>query len=70
MPTCVRLCLAVLAQITVNGTRNGTPQKPTSAELLEVEERVMVTATRSARRIQDEPLRVEVIDREQIEEKR
>ena len=32
-------------------------------------ETVVVTATRSGRRIQDEPLRVEVIDEEEIEEK-
>src|SRR6185436_13428896 len=38
-------------------------------EPLEIEETVVVTATRSDRRIQDEPLRVEVIDREEIEEK-
>ena len=35
----------------------------------EVEETVLVTATRVDRRLQDEPLRVEVIDREEIEEK-
>lgn len=38
-------------------------------EALEVEETVIVTATRSDRRLQDEPLRVEVIGREEIEEK-
>jgi outer membrane receptor for ferrienterochelin and colicins len=40
------------------------PQPP-----IEIEETVVVTATRSDKRIQDEPLRVEVIDREEIEEK-
>lgn len=35
----------------------------------EIEETVVVTATRSGRRLQDEPLRVEVIDRDEIEEK-
>jgi outer membrane receptor for ferrienterochelin and colicins len=40
------------------------PDKP-----VEIEETVIVTATRSDRRIQDEPLRIEVIDREEIEEK-
>ena len=34
-----------------------------------MKETVVVTATRSDRRLQDEPLRVEVIDREEIEEK-
>ena len=48
---------------------NSTPQAPAVAEVPEVEETVVVTATRSERRLQDEPLRVEVIDREEIEEK-
>jgi iron complex outermembrane receptor protein len=39
------------------------PQAP------EVKEEITVSATRSDRRLQDEPLRVEVIDREEIEEK-
>ncbi|HTV03329.1 MAG TPA: TonB-dependent receptor [Luteitalea sp.] len=38
-------------------------------EPLEAEETVVVSATRSGRRIQDEPLRVEVINAEEIEEK-
>jgi iron complex outermembrane receptor protein len=46
---------------------NQTPAAP--QEPVEIEETVVVTATRSDRRIQDEPLRVEVIDREEIEEK-
>jgi outer membrane receptor for ferrienterochelin and colicins len=45
-----------------------TPQAP-EAEAPEVKEEVTVTATRTDRRIQDEPLRIEVIDREEIEEK-
>src|SRR5690349_10896064 len=35
----------------------------------EVKEEITVSATRSDRRLQDEPLRVEVIDQEEIEEK-
>ena len=46
---------------------NQTPAKPEPP--VEIEEHVVVTATRSERRIQDVPLRVEVIDREEIEEK-
>jgi len=42
----------------------GEDQQP-----VEAEETVVVTATRTGRRIQDEPLRVEVIDAEEIEEK-
>lgn len=37
--------------------------------LLEIEEEVLVTATRTNTRLQDQPVRVEVIDREEIEEK-
>lgn len=36
---------------------------------LEVEEEIFVTATRTDTRLQDQPVRVEVIDREEIEEK-
>jgi iron complex outermembrane receptor protein len=46
---------------------NQTPAAP--QQPLAIEETVVVTATRGDRRIQDEPLRVEVIDREEIEEK-
>jgi len=45
------------------------PATPPPDEVPEVKEEVTVSATRSDRRIQDEPLRVEVIDREEIEEK-
>ncbi|MEW6322119.1 MAG: TonB-dependent receptor [Acidobacteriota bacterium] len=44
------------------------PPQPAEPEL-EFEEDVVVTATRADRRLQDEPLRVEVIGREEIEEK-
>ncbi|MDZ7587741.1 MAG: TonB-dependent receptor [Parasphingorhabdus sp.] len=45
---------------------------PVAAQETETEEEVeeiVVEATRSGRRVQDEPIRVEVIDREEIEEK-
>jgi iron complex outermembrane receptor protein len=48
---------------------NASPAAPAPVEAPEVEETVVVTATRADRRLQDEPLRVEVIDREEIEEK-
>ena len=49
---------------------NATPPAPQAPEELpEIEETVIVSATRSNRRMQDEPVRVEVIDREEIEEK-
>jgi iron complex outermembrane receptor protein len=37
--------------------------------IVEAEETVIVTATRTNTRLQDQPVRVEVIDREEIEEK-
>lgn len=40
-----------------------------AADVEEAEEEIVVQATRSGRRVQDEPLRVEVINREEIEEK-
>src|SRR5689334_14238733 len=43
--------------------------EPKSQEPPEVTETVTVNATRSDRLVEDEPLRVEVIDREEIEEK-
>ena len=45
------------------------PASPDSEQPPEVKESIVVTATRADRRLQDEPLRVEVIDREEIEEK-
>ena len=70
----------VLAIVVAAVTLAQTPQSPVPANatpaaphppqpLPEVDETVVVTATRSDRRLQDEPLRVEVIDREEIEEK-
>jgi outer membrane receptor for ferrienterochelin and colicins len=46
---------------------SGDNEQPAPA--VEAKETVVVTATRSGRRLQDEPLRVEVIDEEDIEEK-
>ena len=47
------------------------PQQPpvTPAEPIEIEETVVVTSTRTGGRIDDQPTRVEVLDREEIEEK-
>ena len=44
-------------------------QRDLVIELRRLEEEVIVTATRTDTRLQDQPLRVEVIDREEIEEK-
>ena len=48
-----------------------TVQEPPAEQppVIEVEETVIVTATRTNTRLQDQPVRVEVIDREEIEEK-
>ena len=49
---------------------NTTADAPRDLDAIpEIEETVVVSATRADRRLQDEPLRVEVIDREEIEEK-
>jgi outer membrane receptor for ferrienterochelin and colicins len=42
---------------------------PTTPDPIEIEEAVIVTATRTGGRIDDQPTRVEVLDREEIEEK-
>jgi outer membrane receptor for ferrienterochelin and colicins len=67
---CVVLAHAQSQPAPVPQPSNATPSEPQQPkELPEVEETVVVTATRANRRLQDEPLRVEVIDREEIEEK-
>ena len=45
------------------------PEPPKPAEPIEIEEEVIVTATRTGGRIDDQPTRVEVLNREEIEEK-
>jgi iron complex outermembrane receptor protein len=57
------LVIAASAQTPQNPPAN-PPQNPP-----EVREEVIVSATRSGRRVQDEPLRVETLGREEIEEK-
>jgi iron complex outermembrane receptor protein len=44
-------------------------QQSQQQEPIEIKEEVVVTATRTETRLQDQPLRVEIIDREDIEEK-
>jgi iron complex outermembrane receptor protein len=44
-------------------------RRTVSVELQKLQEEVFVTATRSTTRLQDQPLRVEVVDQEEIEEK-
>lgn len=45
------------------------PAPPAPEELPEVEEFVEVSATRTGKRLEDQPLRVEVLEREEVEEK-
>jgi outer membrane receptor for ferrienterochelin and colicins len=45
------------------------PPPPPPPEEIRIEEEVIVTATRSGRRIDDEPLRVEVVNAEEVQEK-
>lgn len=57
LPTVVRLTVVPGAPVHV------------TVEMQPLEEEIFVTATRTETRLQDQPLRVEVIDREEIEEK-
>jgi iron complex outermembrane receptor protein len=54
---------------TAVGAQNPAPQRIVLESVPELEETVIVTATRTNTRLQDQPVRVEVIDREEIEEK-
>lgn len=68
----VLLWLILLVPVALRGQQPAPPPPPTEDKPntpLEAEETVVVTATRSGRRLQDEPLRVEVIAGEEIEEK-
>jgi outer membrane receptor for ferrienterochelin and colicins len=51
------------------GAESSTTLKIVLEKIPELEESVIVTATRTNTRLQDQPVRVEVIDREEIEEK-
>ncbi len=46
-----------------------TPDRPPAEQVPEVEEFVEVSATRSGKRLDDQPMRVEVLEREEIDEK-
>src|SRR5262245_48186268 len=69
IPT-VLLAAAMSFQVIQQPPTNTSPAAPQAPDdLPEIKETVIVSATRADRRLQDEPLRVEVIDREEIEEK-
>jgi outer membrane receptor for ferrienterochelin and colicins len=70
LPLILWLALAPAQTPSPSPPAGQTPAEPQEPETPpEVKETVVVSATRSDRRLQDEPLRVEVIDREEIEEK-
>ena len=56
--------LLVVAQAT-----NTSPPAPTEEQAPEIEVSITVSATRTGGRLEDQPLRVEVLEREEIEEK-
>ncbi len=60
----VAALLLVAAQAT-----NATPPAPPEEQVPEVEVAITVSATRTGGRLEDQPLRVEVLEREEIEEK-
>jgi len=59
--------LAFAAEVRAQTPPPQDPPKP--PDPIEIEEEVIVTATRTGGRIDDQPTRVEVLDREEIEEK-
>lgn len=70
MPRLGILCLGLLAIAVDVSAQNASPQAPPPPNTpIEVEEHVIVTATRTGGRIDDQPTRVEVLEREEIEEK-
>ncbi len=66
---CTAFCFLVLILPLDTAAQNPAPEDTPPSPVLEAEETVIVTATRTNTRLQDQPVRVEVIDREEIEEK-
>jgi outer membrane receptor for ferrienterochelin and colicins len=66
MPSFVAAAIVAIAQV----SGNATPPAPTNPQQLpELEVSITVEATRTGGRLEDSPLRVEVLEREEIEEK-
>lgn len=63
----IRLALSASAMLFSQGPAHA--QEQATASQAEEAEEIIVQATRSGRRLQDEPVRVEVVNREEIEEK-
>jgi outer membrane receptor for ferrienterochelin and colicins len=73
MPRFAAAAVLTAAAVTLNWSALSAQQPPAAPDQpeqppIEIKEEVVVTATRSDTRLQDQPLRVEVIDREEIEE--
>jgi len=60
--------LGVMMLVAAQAT-NATPPSPTEEQPPEIEVSITVSATRTGGRLEDQPLRVEVLEREEIEEK-
>lgn len=61
--------LAMMASVATAQDRPAELAQPTLAADTDEGEDIVVQATRRGRRVQDEPIRVEVLDREEVEEK-
>jgi outer membrane receptor for ferrienterochelin and colicins len=61
--------IALLASAASAQDRPAAPAQPVSTQETNEGEDIVVQATRTGRRVQDEPIRVEVLDREEVEEK-
>jgi outer membrane receptor for ferrienterochelin and colicins len=59
----------MMAGTAVAQEQSSTPMPPSATQEPEEGEDIIVQATRSRRRVQDEPVRVEVLGREEVEEK-
>lgn len=61
--------IALLASAASAQDRPAGPAQPAPPKETDEGEDIVVQATRTGRRVQDEPIRVEVLDREEVEEK-
>jgi outer membrane receptor for ferrienterochelin and colicins len=69
LPLSCRVLLASISLAVVSCPSTVAAQEQNAKGAEEESEEIVVQATRSGRRVQDEPVRVEVIDREEIKEK-
>lgn len=65
----MRFVISLFAVLLSASLVDGHETKDGEADHVEAEEEVIVTATRTGKRLQDQPVRVEVLEREEIEEK-